>query len=94
MKLTPDQVRYVADLARLDIDPRQVDTLADQLATILDYVEQLGEVDTQNVAATSHAIALTNAFREDKIHDHLPREEALKNAPAQESGAFVVPKVI
>ena len=94
MKLTPDQVQHVAKLARLEIDPQQVEKLADQLATILDYVEQLGEVDTQDVAPTSHAIALTNAFREDVVHDHLPREQALKNAPSQEEGSFVVPKVI
>lgn len=94
MKLSPDQVLNVAKLARLDIDPQAVDKLADQLATILEYVEQLGEVDTHNVEATAHAIALTNAFREDTVHEHLPREEALQNAPSQDEGAFVVPKVI
>ncbi len=94
MKLSADQVRHVAQLARLEIDPQAVEKLATQLATILGYVEQLGEVDTRDVVPTSHAIALTNAFREDVVHDHLPREQALQNAPSQEEGAFVVPKVI
>ena len=94
MKLSPDEVMDVAKLARLEIDPQAVDKLATQLATILEYMEQLGEVDTQDVEATSHAIALTNAFREDEVHEHLPREQALENAPVQEGGAFVVPKLI
>jgi aspartyl-tRNA(Asn)/glutamyl-tRNA(Gln) amidotransferase subunit C len=94
MKITADQVRHVAGLARLEIDPAAVEKLAAELATILAYVEKLDEVDTQGVAPTSHAIALTNAFRDDVVHDHLPREQALKNAPCQDEGSFVVPKVI
>lgn len=94
MKLSPDQVRHVATLARLEIDPEAVEKLASQLATILEYVEQLGEVNTEGVAVTSHAISLTNAFREDRVHEHLPRDKALQNAPSQEEGAFTVPKVI
>lgn len=94
MKITAEQVRHVAKLARLEIDPESVDTMADQLATILTYVDKLGEVDTDNVEQTSHAIALTNAFREDEVRKSLPQEQALDNAPAGESGGFVVPKVI
>jgi aspartyl-tRNA(Asn)/glutamyl-tRNA(Gln) amidotransferase subunit C len=94
MKITPEQVRYVANLARLEIDPDRVGVLADQLAGILGYMDKLNEVDTEGVAATSHAIALTNAFRQDQVHAHLPRERALENAPEQSAGSFVVPKVI
>ena len=56
--------------------------------------EKLAEVDTENVPPTSHAIDLTNAFREDEVHVHLSNEEALANAPSRENGSFVVPKVI
>lgn len=94
MELSPDQVRQVAKLARLKIDSQAVEKLSTQLATILAYVEQLSEVDTRNVDATSHAIALTNAFREDTVHEHLPRDQALQNAPSQDEGAFTVPKVL
>lgn len=94
MKITADEVRHVAKLARLEIDPQAVEKLAGQLAGILEYVEKLEEVDTRDVPATSHAIALTNAFRQDVVHEHLPREEALENAPSKEDGSFVVPKVI
>ncbi len=94
MKITAEEVLHVAKLARLEIDPDSVDQMADQLATILTYVEKLGEVNTENVSPTSHAIALTNAFREDEVRDSLPREEALENAPAKEDNGFIVPKVI
>jgi aspartyl-tRNA(Asn)/glutamyl-tRNA(Gln) amidotransferase subunit C len=94
MKLTVEQVQHVAKLARLELEPQAVETLAGQLATILDYVDKLSEVDTSRIEPTSHAIALTNAFREDRIHTHLEPQEALANAPAKEQGSFVVPKVI
>jgi aspartyl-tRNA(Asn)/glutamyl-tRNA(Gln) amidotransferase subunit C len=94
MKITPDDVRHVAGLARLEIDPGAVEKLAGELATILAYVEKLDEVDTRGVPPTSHAIALTNAFRDDVVHEHLPREQALQNAPSHDEGGFVVPKVI
>ena len=94
MKLTAEQVQHVARLARLSIDPEATEKLAAELATILAYVDKLNEVDTEGVPPTSHAIALTNAFRDDVVHDHLPRDQALQNAPSQDEGSFVVPKVI
>lgn len=94
MKINAEEVKQVAGLARLAIAPGAEESLAQQLATILAYVDKLNEVDTRDVPATSHAIELTNAFREDRVHDHLAPERALDNAPAKEAGSFVVPKVI
>ena len=94
MKISAEQVMHVARLARLDIDPASVEKLARQMATILDYVDKLGEVDTEGVPPTAHAIDLTNAFREDEPHDHLVPDQALANAPARENSSFMVPKVI
>ena len=94
MKITAQEVQKVAELARLDIDDSQVDHLAEQLAAILDYMDKLSEVDTSDIDPTAHAIELTNAFREDAVHEHLDREKSLANAPQREEGSFVVPKVI
>ena len=94
MKITKDEVLYVADLARLDLDEASIDKFAGQIGTILDYVDKLNEVDTEGVRPTSHAISLTNAFRADEPKEHLEREEALANAPQKEEGSFVVPKII
>jgi aspartyl-tRNA(Asn)/glutamyl-tRNA(Gln) amidotransferase subunit C len=94
MKITKDEVLYVADLARLDLDEAAMEKFADQIGTILDYVDKLNEVDTEGIRPTSHAIFLTNAFREDEEKEHLDREEALANAPEKEDGNFIVPKVV
>jgi len=94
MKITEDEVLYVADLARLDLDEAAIDKFAGQIGTILDYVDKLNEVDTEGIRPTSHAISLTNAFREDEQKDHLDREQAQANAPEKEEGSFIVPKII
>ncbi len=85
---------HVAHLARLDIDETAIDTFAGQIGKILEYVDTLSRVNTEGVQPTTHAIMLTNAFREDTQKEHLDREEALANAPEKEDGSFVVPKVI
>ena len=94
MKITPEQVRHIADLARLNIDEDSIDKLSRQVATILAYVDALNEVDTRDVAPTTHAIELSNAFRDDTAHVPLTADQALANAPVRENGFFAVPKVI
>ena len=94
MKITKDEVLYVADLARLNLDEAAIEKFAGQIGEILDYVDKLNEVNTAGVKATSHAIFLTNAFREDEQREHLDREKALANAPETEAGNFIVPKVV
>ena len=94
MQITHEEVARIAHLARLDITDVELDRFAGQIDTILQYVATLNLVDTQGVAPTSHAIALTNAFREDVADRHLPVEKALQNAPQQGNGSFVVPRVI
>lgn len=94
MKITKEEVLHVADLARLDLDEASIDTFVGQLGTILEYVDTLNHVDTKGVAPTSHAISLTNAFREDEPAEHLARDKSLANSPEQENGSFVVPKVV
>jgi aspartyl-tRNA(Asn)/glutamyl-tRNA(Gln) amidotransferase subunit C len=94
MKITKDEVLYVADLARLDLDEASIEKFAGQIGNILEYVDKLNEVDTEGIRPTSHAISLTNAFREDEQRQSLDPEQALVNAPEKEDGNFVVPKII
>ena len=94
MKITADQVQYVAKLARLELTPAELDAMTGQLDRILSYVATLNELDTEGVAPTTHALAITNAFREDAAVPSLPRETALANGPLQNGQAFVVPRVI
>ena len=94
MKISKDEVLKVSALARLDLDDAAIEPFAEQISTILDYVDTLKNVDTEGVPGTTHAISLTNAFREDELHEHLERDRALKNAPEKEDGTFTVPRVI
>ena len=94
MKITKEELLHVAHLARLEIDDAAIEKFVDQIGTILTYVDQLKNVDTKDVRPTSHAIALTNAFREDEHKEHLVTETALANAPDKDDGSFIVPKVV
>ena len=94
MKITLDQVRYVAELARLQLAPAEEERLTGQLNAILEYMGQLAEVDTAGVEPTSHVLPLTNVLREDEPRPCLTNAEALANAPDAEQGHFAVPKII
>ena len=94
MKITPEEVRYVAKLARLSLSEAEVEKTTLQLDGILSYVEKLDQLDTTGVQPTTHALAVKNAFREDEVGKSLPQQEALANGPLQNGEAFVVPRVI
>jgi aspartyl-tRNA(Asn)/glutamyl-tRNA(Gln) amidotransferase subunit C len=94
MKITKAEVLHVANLARLDVDKVLIDKFARQIGTVLEYVDKLKAVDTRDVTPTSHAISLTNAFREDDERQSFDSDSALSNAPEKEDGNFIVPKVI
>ena len=89
-----NQVRRVAELARLDLAPGEEELLTGQLNAILAYMDQLGEVDTAGVEPTSHVLPLTNVMRDDVVHGCLSTAEALANAPAADQGHFAVPKIL
>jgi len=94
-KITEDVVRYVARLSRLNLDNKDVIKFQSQLSSILDYISQLNEVDTENTLPTTHVLpSMKNVFRDDIEEDSLSPEEALKNAPAKKGNFFKVPKVI
>ncbi len=94
MKLTKQDVEYVARLARLEVTEAEKDKLTTQLNDILLYIDQLNELDTKGVAPMTHAIAVTNAFREDRVLESLGTKNALANAPDARGEFFRVPKVI
>ena len=94
MKITAKEVSYVADLARLELSPEEVELFTGDMNRILDYMDQLNELDTAGVGPTSHVLSLKNVFREDVVVDSLSVDEVLANAPRREKGHFVVPKII
>lgn len=94
MSISSKEVEYVANLARLEVTDMEKEKFTAQLNNILLYIDKLNELDTQGVEPMSHAIAITNAFREDKILDSIGTENSLANAPDSRGEFFRVPKVI
>jgi aspartyl-tRNA(Asn)/glutamyl-tRNA(Gln) amidotransferase subunit C len=94
MKLTLEQVRHVANLARLSLSPEEERRYTTQLSAILEAVEQLQALDVSGVEPTSHATLAESLLREDALRPSLPPEAALANAPARVGTAFAVPKIL
>jgi aspartyl-tRNA(Asn)/glutamyl-tRNA(Gln) amidotransferase subunit C len=86
-----EQVRHVARLARLELSEEEVDRMAAELAGVLEHIERIGELDLDDVAPTSHVVAVENALRPDVPRPSLPRERALADAPAVAADGFAVP---
>ena len=89
-----DEVKHVANLARLAITEEEAEKLTNHLDAIISFAEQLNELDTENVEPTSHVLDMKNIFREDVSKPGLPVEEVLKNAPDHENGQIKVPAII
>ena len=93
-KITADDVRKVAQLARLDLPDDTIATYTGQLERILDYVDQLQAVDTEVVLPTTRAMEVVNATREDTVVDTDVRQDLLDQAPQREGDFFRVPKIL
>lgn len=91
--ISKEDVLHVAHLARLTLSEDEAERLTVDLGNIIQFAEQLNELDTENVPETTHVLDMKNVLREDVSRDWLTREEALKNAPQQENGQVKVPKV-
>ncbi|MGO4500915.1 Asp-tRNA(Asn)/Glu-tRNA(Gln) amidotransferase subunit GatC [Paenibacillus sp. 2RAB27] len=94
MSITKKDVDHVAKLARLDLNDTEKDLFTDQLNAILEYAEQLNQLNTDGVVPTSHAMPLVNVMREDVAKPSLPIEKVMLNAPDHEDGQFKVPAVL
>ncbi|MCX7020389.1 MAG: Asp-tRNA(Asn)/Glu-tRNA(Gln) amidotransferase subunit GatC [bacterium] len=92
--ISPELVRHVALLSRLELSEGETCRFGDDLANILDYVAKLNELDTSSIPPTSHSFKMSNVFREDVVQPSLTNPEALANAPDAENDCFKVPAVI
>ncbi len=94
MSLSTEQVQHIARLARLGLEPEEIERLRPQLSDIIAYAEKVGEVATTDVPPTGHAYPLRNVLREDVPQESLPPEEAISTAPRAEDGRFHVPRIV
>lgn len=93
-KIDEAQVRRVAQLARLELSGEEIAQFSTQLSAIVEYIEKLNELDTENVEPLAHCLPVHNVFREDQVRPSLTNEQALANAPDQVEGHFKVPKIL
>ena len=93
MSLSAEEVRKVAELARLELSDADVETMTRQLSAIIDYINELQQVDTTGVEPMAHALDLHDVFRADTPAQSLNADEALANAPARKDDFYRVPPV-
>ena len=94
MSVTRKEVEHIAQLAQPRFKNEELENFTSQLNEILNYVDKLNELDTENVEPLSHPVEEFNKFRDDELKPSIEREEALKNAPDRTDEFFKVPKVI
>ncbi len=94
MKITSEEVRHVATLARLDLSRDEQERLAGELDRILEYMDKLNELDTDGVEPLSHAVDVVNVLRPDRVVNQPRTEDLLRNAPARDDDFLSVPKII
>jgi aspartyl-tRNA(Asn)/glutamyl-tRNA(Gln) amidotransferase subunit C len=93
-ELTPDLVRHLASLARIQVTDAEVETLTEQLAVIVDAVATINKAVDASVPATSHPIAMSNVFREDVVEPSLSQQSALSGAADSDQGRFRVAAIL
>ena len=91
--ITIKDVEHVAKLARLALTEEEKEKFAPQLNAVLEYVDELNEVDTTGIEPMAHSIKISNVMREDEVKQEFTREEMLQHAPEEEDGFFKVPKI-
>lgn len=94
MKITPEQVAKVAKLSRLDLPQEKLELFAGQLGDILNYMDKLGELDTDSVEPMYSPVSHTTPLRKDEVRKDYTREEVLSNAPEQDGKFFIVPRIL
>jgi aspartyl-tRNA(Asn)/glutamyl-tRNA(Gln) amidotransferase subunit C len=94
MSLSQDQIRRIAQLARIDLRAEEADTVLERLNRVLGLIDQLRAVDTEGIEPMSHALDVVQPLRADQVTETEPRERLQAGAPALEGGLYLVPKVI
>ena len=94
MSIDKNQVKKVAKLSRISLDDKNLESLSNDLASILKFVEQLSKLDTDKIEPLNSIVNKTLEPRKDKVNDGKIKEEILKNSPDKNEDFFIVPKVI
>ena len=93
-KITEEQVKTVAKLARLNLNDAEISQFSVQLSDILQYIEKLNQLDTAGIEPLAHCLAISNCLRDDVVKPSLGTEKTLSNAPDTDGRFFIVPKIL
>ena len=94
MKISEEEVRHIANLARLKFTDEEISKYTKDLASIVEFADELNEVDVKDVMPTAHILDIRNVFRKDEVHSSYDREKLLQNAPSKAAGCISVPQVV
>lgn len=94
MKITKDDVRHIADLARLELDPEEIEAYTVQVDRILQYMDKLNSLNTEGIEPTNHAMPIVCVLRDDVSGSSFSNDESTMNAPEKKGGFFKVPPII
>lgn len=92
--ISDETIEYVSILAKLELSDEEREQAKQDMGRMLDYIDQLNELDTEGVEPMSHVFPVHNVFREDVVTNGDDREAILKNAPEEKDGAFMVPRTV
>lgn len=92
--ISEETINYVGILAKLELSAQEKEQAKQDMGNMLDYIDQLNELDTEGVEPMSHIFPVSNVFRDDVVTNGDNREEMIKNAPEEKDGSFKVPKTV
>jgi len=94
MSVSKEEVKHIAKLSKLYLTEEELDSYTTNLSNIVNFANELSNIDVEGVKPTAHILDIKNVFRKDKVEPSYQREEILKNAPTKEAGCVSVPKVV
>jgi aspartyl-tRNA(Asn)/glutamyl-tRNA(Gln) amidotransferase subunit C len=94
MAIDNETIKHVAHLARIELQPNELEKFSIQLHEVLDFIDKISKLDIANIAPSSHILSISNVLREDIPGASLTPERALENAPSKKGNFFSVPKII
>lgn len=94
MSVSKEDVKHIANLSKLNLTDEELEKYTTQLSDIVNFANELSNIDVEGVKPTAHILDIKNVFRKDEVETSYDREEILKNAPSKDAGCVSVPKVV
>ena len=94
MSISKEEVKHIAKLSKLNLTEQELDKYTNDLSDIVNFANELSNIDVDGIKPTAHILDIKNVFRKDEVQPSYDREQLLKNAPSKDAGCISVPKVV